>query len=76
MQSLADGGFLIYGLVGANAEGGKQFYVQAGQHGMTPPGVKSAMAVALLAFATGKNITFAYDNATTHYYVSTVLVSP
>lgn len=78
VQSLADGGFIIYGPIGAGsgcAENGKLFHIRANQMGQTADGVKTSLSLALTAFTTGKTITFTYDNATPSCYVGTVLVN-
>lgn len=79
VQSLADGGFIIYGPPNAAPqcpEGGKLFYVRNGENGQTSEGVKSALSIVLVAFVSGKTITFAYDESSSNCYVNTILVNP
>ena len=79
VQSLTDGGFIIYGPNGADplcAENGTLFYVQPNQNGQTAAGVKSALAIVLTAFTANKTVTFAYDNSTSNCFVGPVLVNP
>jgi len=71
LQSLTDGGFLILGPanVAAACNGGNSFTVRAGQNGQTAEGVKTALALAASAFATGVPVTFLYDNTNSTCYV-------
>ena len=79
VQSSVDGGFIIYGPAATAPnypEGGKLFYVRNGFNRQTPEGVESALSITLVAFSSGKTITFAYDETSPSCYVNTILVNP
>jgi hypothetical protein len=63
--TLNNGGFILLLEASDPACGnsGNQFYVQAGLNGQTAEGVKSALAVALTAVATGKTVSAFVDTA-------------
>jgi hypothetical protein len=74
LHSQTDGGFLIQGPAGIApaCNAGNLFSVKAGQNGQTAEGVKTALALALTAFAMGKPVTFLYDNGNSTCYVNVV----
>lgn len=77
VQTLWDGGFIVYGPSGADAvcSEGRLFYARANQNTLVEAGVKVNLAVVLTAFAMGKTITFAYDNSTPACFIRTVMVN-
>ncbi|NQD35653.1 response regulator receiver protein [Permianibacter sp. IMCC34836] len=58
-----------------SASAAKQHFVQSGQNGMTADGVKNILAAAMAAAAQGKDISFAYDTATSSCFVNRMLVN-
>jgi hypothetical protein len=52
----------------------KQYYVVAGQNGMTAEGAKRVFAAAMLALSLNKSISVYFESATAECYVNRVLV--
>ena len=78
IQGLSSGGFIIYGPSGSGptcGEGGKLFYVRENHNSQTVDGVKTALSIALLAFAAGKEITLLYDETSAGCDVNIILVN-
>lgn len=50
------------------------FSVAAGQFGVTSDGVKAMLATALTAFATGRSLSFAFDDSTSNCYINRLSV--
>lgn len=46
-----------------NGSNPKYFYVQAGHNGVTAEGVKAMLAASLMALATGKRLSIAFDDS-------------
>ena len=53
----------------------KYMYVQVGQNSVTAEGAKKIYAAALLAFATSKNVSIAFDDSTPQCYINRATVS-
>lgn len=75
---LASGGFvLIFDTDAAactNPNVGKYHYVTPNQNGLTEEGATKMYAAALLALATDKTVTIAFDDATVGCYVNRLMV--
>lgn len=65
VQSLPDGGFIIYGPSGVVPKSMETmlFWGRANKNGMSEAGVKVALETVLTACASGKALTSAHDNA-------------
>jgi hypothetical protein len=76
VQSLVDGGFIIYGPSGSapTCPEGRLFFVRSGLNGQTPAGLKTNLAMVMTAFGTGKTVSFEYDNV--NCGVGTLLMNP
>lgn len=75
IQAGADGSFILALPAGSDpvcTNGGVFFYVAPGQNGVTPEGARVILSVALLAYASGKQIHLLYDNSTQACYVQTL----
>ncbi len=52
----------------------KYMYVAVGQNGVTADGAKKMFAAALMAFALGKQLSFAFDDGTVFCYINRLSV--
>jgi hypothetical protein len=75
---LADGSFVLTFNANsascASADNPHYYYARAGQNGMTAEGSKKMYAIAALAFATNKPVSFAFDNATASCFINRLSV--
>ncbi len=71
---LADGSFILVfnanSVSCSSASNPHYYYATVGQNGLTAEGSKKMYALATLAFATNKPISFAFDNATPNCYIN------
>jgi hypothetical protein len=59
----------------SNANNPQYYHIVSGQNGVVADGVKTMLATALVAFATGKSISLVFDPSTTFCYVNRLSVS-
>src|SRR5262245_32884635 len=58
-----------------NPQSPKYMYVTVGQNGVTVEGAKKIYAAALVAFALGKSVSIAFDDATIYCYLNRLTVN-
>lgn len=68
-------GFTTQAAACTNANSPKYHYISVGQNGVTGDGLRNIVATALMVFASAKNVTVAFDDASAGCHVNRLTVS-